>query len=386
MHQQNLICVRDSEKKWTVIFVFMLGVFMLGATAALGATRARFTAETTLNDPTVRISTGNAHTCQVREDGSARCWGANDSQQLGFSGPNTANPGILPSAVFGTLAIASGFQHTCALLFDGPVQCWGSNQSGQHGANTNPANTVWERVSGITNAVAISAGDNHTCALLAEGTVRCWGANPEGQLGDGTQTNRTVPVAVLGLSDVVAISAGGNHTCAVMADGTAKCWGQNSNGELGDITRTRRLTPVQVQGLSRVVAIASGGSHTCALVNGSSEGAFSAVRCWGGNVFGALGNNSLASSLFPDGVVGLVRPVAIAAGALHTCALLADGTARCWGWNHDGQIGNGRTTDLSQPQPLSGTGHRQRGFDRGRRASHLRGSCRRVNEVLGLRR
>ena len=46
--------------------------------------------------------------------------------------------------------------------------------------------------------------------------------------------------------------------------------------------------------------------------------------------------------------------VALAAGYLHTCALLADGGVDCWGWNQYGQLGTGDTSNSFIPTAVTG--------------------------------
>ena len=57
------------------------------------------------------------------------------------------------------------------------------------------------------------------------------------------------------------------------------------------------------------------------------------VACWGANVHGQVGDGSTTNRPAPVAVGGLSNAVGVAAGASHSCALLADGTARCWGAN-----------------------------------------------------
>jgi alpha-tubulin suppressor-like RCC1 family protein len=216
------------------------------------------------------------------------------------------SPGPLPSSASATAtAISAGAFHSCALASAGGVVCWGYNEG-----------FVPSAVSGLASGVAaIAAGGYHTCALTSASGVVCWGWNDHGQLGNGQQgcgdvyCSTPIPVAVSGLaSGVAAISAGGAHSCALTSAGAVRCWGGNGSGQLGDGTSTQHLTPVDVSGLgSGVAAIAAGGLHTCALTSAGG------VKCWGGNKSGQLGDGTTIVSPTPVGVIGF--------GGSLTCAV-----------------------------------------------------------------
>ncbi|MEO7254104.1 MAG: Ig-like domain repeat protein [Casimicrobium sp.] len=299
------------------------------------------------------LAHGRYHVCVSLSSGSVRCWGSNGTGELGSNSISGANQPIDVVGLAGGIAsVAAGSGSSCALVAaSGGITCWGWNAFGQLGDGSGTVALSPVDVAGLASGVgSLSAGYEHACAVSTVGAVQCWGRNFWGQLGDGTQTDRWTPTPVVGLATgIVALAVGQQHTCALTNTGAVKCWGYNGSGALGDGTTTLRLTPVDTVGLSSgVVAISAYGNHTCALVTGG------AMKCWGYNADGQLGDNSTTSRSVPTDVTGLGSGItSISAGNSTSCAV-ENGAAFCWGRNDSGQLGTGNTTGVLVPTSVSG--------------------------------
>ena len=311
------------------------------------------------------IATGRVHSCALTTGGAVKCWGSNFSGQLGDGSNTGGNPGGSPRNIPVDVAgldtnvrsIAAGRAFTCAVDGRGDARCWGDNTNGELGNGVPGNSSVPVRLAlGISggSVSAIYAGDDHACAIFilittSPRTTRCWGSNASGQFGDGTTNNSNVPITTQ-LVGAVTLALGLQHGCARLANGGLQCWGSNLSGQLGDGTTVRKLLPVNVIGLGAgAVDIAAGRFHTCArTVSG-------AVKCWGFNGYGQVGDATFGDKSAPTQVAGLTNDaIGIGAGGLHSCALNA-ATAQCWGENFLGQLGNGGGADAPFPTKVIGS-------------------------------
>jgi alpha-tubulin suppressor-like RCC1 family protein len=157
-----------------------------------------------------QITAGNRHTCALLDDGTVKCWGYAWYGQIGTGdqvnrGDGAAEMGdALHPVDLGTgrtaVAVRAEFNTTCAVLDDGSLKCWGANDAGQLGlGDTNNrgdgAAEMGDNLDAIDvgsgrTVVAVAPGFMHTCARLDDGAVKCWGNATHGQLGLGDTTTR----------------------------------------------------------------------------------------------------------------------------------------------------------------------------------------------------
>lgn len=85
----------------------------------------------------VDVGGGYDHVCALTREGVVYCWGKNTTGQLG-SGAGASNTALFAAepvtSLEPALEFSIGGNHGCALMETGELRCWGNNQSGQLGA------------------------------------------------------------------------------------------------------------------------------------------------------------------------------------------------------------------------------------------------------------
>lgn len=235
------------------------------------------------------IHAGYSTACALRDDGTVWCWGRGGElgrTMLSDSSVPVAVPGLSDVRAIGVASHGGTTlsSHTCGVRTDGTAFCWGLNDDGQNGTGNQEITRTPAAVVGLTGVTAIAAGMTHACAVSRDG-VSCWGTARH--LGDGTVERRFVPGPVDGALDLVALTAGFGHTCGRTPAGDVWCWGDAGSGQVGDgepiAVGGVRLSPVRAD-VRDVVLLAAGASHTCA------HDAAHVTTCWGSNVHGEAGS------------------------------------------------------------------------------------------------
>lgn len=246
--------------------------------------------------------------------------------------------------------ITAGELHSCGLRADGAAYCWGTGANGRLGNNSTANSTTPVLVSGGHKFVQIDAGTTHTCAIRTDGAAYCWGLNSNNQLGDGTATQRLIPTAVSGGHKFVKISSGRGYTCGIRNDGAGMCWGEEGQGKLGTQEYSATNVPGVVLNNHKFIDIYAGFGHTCG-IRADNE-----LYCWGHNIF-AFGEPDRIPPVYnsrePYRSGGTEKYTHIAIGDIASCALRTNGKAYCWG-EDGGRLGDGTTNASSVPVPVTG--------------------------------
>lgn len=289
------------------------------------------------------VAVGTRHACAVisstagaGENGTVRCWGSNESAQLG-SDPDVVARSSTPREVVdasgveqhgvGSLALATSY--SCAVSTqDGFLLCWGAVPAGS-GVTREPSAAAWvpsqmdlgSRKLQVTSA---SMTDEGGCCTLSDGSLVCWGPD----LARGAVTD---PLTV--------VTVGRAHACGIATTGAGtqdvECWGANDHGQAGMPPSPVVTQPARLGLGPDVVAIATGGDDSCAIVGGGS------LVCWGAG----------AGSDHPSPVSLAGAALALAVGDGHACALLGgDRTVSCW----TGGSPTPAAVEIAAGQPLSG--------------------------------
>lgn len=82
------------------------------------------------------VTSGGNHVCALSSDGRMKCWGNGSSGQLGYGNTSSlTTPAALGINLDGISAyrMSAGASHTCALRSNGTARCWGAGADGRLG-------------------------------------------------------------------------------------------------------------------------------------------------------------------------------------------------------------------------------------------------------------
>ena len=192
------------------------------------------------------VDLGAAFGCALLDTGVVQCWGSNTLGQLGNSdvSPLSASPVNVQGLGGPAIALSVGASSACAILQNGTLKCWGDNDTGQLGAISAPSFSPIPLAVNIPNppVTSVAMGGSHACAVAA-GRVYCWGSNGLAQFGTTRVNASNTPVLVEDIADVSQVAVGLTWTCALTRAGEVACWGSNYAGHLGN-NRAWSTTPL----------------------------------------------------------------------------------------------------------------------------------------------
>jgi alpha-tubulin suppressor-like RCC1 family protein len=130
-------------------------------------------------------------------------------------------------------SLAAGVTHTCMLRGDGTAWCWGTNQHGELGIGSHdplggpvPLTQVMldPQYPPDQYVVRLAVGPAQTCIMLDSGKVLCAGQNDDGEFGTGDTTERDFASGTE-FAQAESLAFGYAATCVVTTSGKLYCAG-----------------------------------------------------------------------------------------------------------------------------------------------------------------
>ncbi len=322
------------------------------------------------NAPTVvqrSFSAGFDSTCALRAENKIYCVGGNAFSQLGNGFTFDVTDPRPISRFDSALSVSVGKTFACAISVDEHGSCWGTNSTGQLALGDiglYSGGPYAGQIATNKKLIDIQAGDEFGCALSQDYRILCWGGiqaitgldvatsyptdlNVNGAtaiavgpkslcyiagsvfcvgVAPFTSTIQVIP----GTEGATDLSVGRDFACAIVS-AAVKCWGSNTKGQLGQGNTTESSETLMLNGLSDVKSISAGDQFACALSNSGNS------FCWGDNSKRQISaSGEIQTSRVPT---SLSNVVSIDAGSNFLCAMLADGSIKCIGDNSKGQSG-----------------------------------------------
>ena len=312
-----------------------------------------------IDSPPVHLLTsGLWHTCVITDTGAVMCLGMSEWGQAGLAFPREMGPTQVASAFHPLDALRAltpnasirtviGTYRNSTILYDVGMVSWGGALAHHSLLPTAFGSYYWRSgyavvpVRGGDGVAEATVGDDRVSDISdwSTGGFLPFFAWPSGGIfagGSGELPNNAIadvlqtPVP----TDVAQVTVGHDHICFHHKPGHVSCRGINSHGQCGvppsdvDLVKTEQPIPDLIAPL----ALAAGARHTCAL---ASDGR---VLCWGDNTYLQLGHPTAPEQTYVPVEVDLPWPaVGLVAGGWHSCAWSEDRELWCWGADAHGE-------------------------------------------------
>jgi len=162
------------------------------------------------------IDGGFNHTCALAASGKAYCWGDNGYGQLGNNSTTDVHYAVQVSNITDFTQISTGLaNHSCGLRSNGTACCWGYNGTYAIGDNTNtnrlvPTAVIHSTAAATygntdldspvvfvgTGADGAESGYSVSYAVPQNGAISAWGNGTFGQRGNGWNAQDGIPAEV----------------------------------------------------------------------------------------------------------------------------------------------------------------------------------------------